>query len=179
MPQLVEFNLFDEFTGEQQFHSIKRKKSNLGGGWVAFYKKALKKLVNDVPNLSTLRVYLLLATKQTYQKFVMTTQVQVQKELNMSNSTVYEALKWLKDNKYIQQHNVEGNIGYLLNADVTNCGGANKTKKKELWLLQEKRDEIIKLDEHIEKRQQILEKLDSLIMGLTTDPDADEEDEDE
>lgn len=179
LAQVMEMNLFDEHTGQQELHVVKRRKPKLGRGWMAFYKKALKRLIKEVPNLSTLKVYLWLASKQTYQKFVMTTQKQIQLDLKMSNSTVYESIKWLRENKYLQSHDVEGNSAFLLNAQVTTCGATSMTKKRELWLLQEHKDELQRMDADIAKKQEALDKLNGFIAALTTSDDADTEDEEE
>ena len=140
---IQEFNLFDDYTGEHILRSVKKVKPKLGRGWMAFYKKALKTLIQRVPNLSTLKVYLHLASKQTYQMFVMTTYSQIQKDLKMSSSTVYEALKWLKENEYLQVHSVEGNTGFLLNSNVTTQGAQTRKTKAEIWSLTKQKAEVM------------------------------------
>lgn len=176
-PTYAEFNLFDS-DGTQQYHSWYRtpQKSKLGGGWVAFYKASIKQLINDVPNLSTLKVYLFLASKQTFQKCVMVTPTTIQKELSMSSSTVAVALKWLKDNNFIQMYHIDGNTGWLLNPKSTVCGTATKREKEAIWNAGMERKKA-ELEEDLKKREALLESLDALIASKLSEGDDDDYDE--
>ena len=109
------------------------KKPRLAGDWIVFYKGQLKKLAESNVEASTLRVYLWLASKQTFENYVMTTRSTIAEKLNLSKITVHRAINWLICNGYLIEAKVEGNVGYLLNPDITTKGAKNKAEKQTLW----------------------------------------------
>lgn len=143
---------------------------------MAFYKRAVRRLCNDAPNLATLKVYLYLASKQTYQKFVMVGRKALVKELNLHINTVVNALKWLKENQYLQEHEIDGNTGWLMNPNITTMGANMQKSKSELWHLQ-KQKELAELERDIEVRQDMLATIDSLIAKNLIEGEFGEEEE--
>lgn len=109
------------------------KKPRLAGDWIVFYKGQLKRLAESQVEASTLRVYLWLASKQTFENYVMTTRATIATKLNLSKITVHRAINWLIENQYLIEAKVEGNVGYLLNPDITTKGAKNKAERKGLW----------------------------------------------
>lgn len=172
--QYAEFNLFDA-EGNQTLHSQYKlpKTGKLGGGWVAFYKRSIRNLIAECPNFSTMKVYLYIASKQTYQKCAIVKNAHIMKTLNMSSSTVHEALKWLRDHDFMQKYTIDGNTGWLLNPSVTGCGGNSKKSKERLWRLGIERRKA-ELEKDIEKRKALLETLDGMIMKVISDEDEDD-----
>lgn len=172
--QYAEFNLFDA-EGNQTLHSQYKlpKTGKLGGGWVAFYKRSIRNLIAECPNFSTMKVYLYIASKQTYQKCAIVKNAHIMKMLNMSSSTVHEALKWLRDHDFMQRYTIDGNTGWLLNPSVTGCGGNSKKSKERLWRLGIERRKA-ELEKDIEKRKALLESLDGMIMKVISDEDEED-----
>ena len=172
--QYAEFNLFDA-EGNQTLHSQYKlpKIGKLGGGWVAFYKRSIRNLIAECPNFSTMKVYLYIASKQTYQKCAIVKNAHIMKTLNMSSSTVHESLKWLKNHDYMQKYTIDGNTGWLLNPSVTGCGGNSKKSKERLWRLGIERRKA-ELEKDIEKRKALLETLDGMIMKVISDEDEED-----
>lgn len=172
--QYAEFNLFDA-EGNQTLHSQYKlpKTGKLGGGWVAFYKRSIRNLIAECPNFSTMKVYLYIASKQTYQKCAIVKNAHIMKTLNMSSSTVHEALKWLRDHDFMQKYTIDGNTGWLLNPSVTGCGGNSKKSKERLWRLGIERRKA-ELEKDIEKRKALLETLDGMIMKVISDEDEED-----
>lgn len=170
----AEYNLFDQ-RGNMTLHSKYKlpKQGKLGGGWVAFYKRSIRALIDECPNFSTMKVYMYIASKQTYQKCAIVKNTHIMKTLHMSSSTVFEALKWLRENDYLQRYEIDGNTGWLLNPSVTGCGGNSKKSKEKLWRLGIERRKA-ELEKSIEKRQALLETLDEMIMKTIQDEDDDE-----
>lgn len=126
-----EFNLFED-DGKLVSSTISRRKK-LGGDWVAFYKGPLKSLAEaDVP-AATLRVYLWLASKQTFDKFVMTTPTAIANALGLTYESIRKSIRWLETNQYLQVHKIEGNNGYLLNPEKTTRGAKGNADKKLIW----------------------------------------------
>lgn len=172
------YDLFDA-EGQQVLHSVRRKKSTLGGGWVAFYKKRIRQLIVDCPNFATFKVYMMLASKQTYQKFVIITTTKLAELLNLNRSTVSESLTWLQNNGYLQRHKVDGVTGWLLNAKVTICGAVSKPSKEELWDLTERRNKIDQLDVEISKREALKAALDRMIRANINEEEYSDDEFDE
>ena len=170
----AEYNLFDQ-KGNRTLHSQYKlpKQGKLGGGWVAFYKRSIRALLEECPNFSTMKVYMYIASKQTYQKCAIVKSTHIMKTLHMSSSTVFEALKWLRENDYLQRYEIDGNTGWLLNPSVTGCGGNSKKSKERLWRLGVERRKA-ELEKSIEKRQALLEALDAMIMKTIQEEDEDE-----
>lgn len=111
------------------------KKQRLRGDFVVFYKGQLQRLATEATELSTIKIYLFLASKQTFESYVMTTRKTIGEKLNLSYITVHRSINWLIDHGYLIEAKVEGNTGYLLNPDVTNRGPKNKEMKSKLWEL--------------------------------------------
>lgn len=173
-----EINLFDN-AGNQIYSGLKKTNNKtLGSGWVAFYKKKIRQLINECPNLSTMKVYMWLASKQTLEALVMATPQGIIEATSMSRERVFSALKWLQDNDYIQKHQADGNIGWLLNPKVTVNGGEQKKRRSEIWDLYKKKEHA-QLEEDVEKRKTLIATLDSLIDErlVETNEEADEFDE--
>ena len=103
-----------------------------------FYKKQLKQLAIDAPPLSVLRIYLYLASKQTFDTYVLVTPTKIMKDLGIAKRTFYDGIKYLKENGYVQQHEHDGNIAWLLNPSLTTRGRGNNDIKAALWALTEK-----------------------------------------
>lgn len=175
-------NMFTEFNiwtpgGEQVLHRVsKMPKGKLGRGWVAIYKKAVRKLIIECPSYNTLRIYLFLASKQTYEKVVIVAAKTVIEALNINISSFTRGIKWLIEHEYIKPMVVDGVRGWILNPQVTVCGASSKNGKQRLWTLQ-KNKERAQLEEDIEQRKKLIETLDQLIMeNLTEEEDNDDED---
>lgn len=105
---------------------------------MAFYKKPLKKLAIDAPANSVYRVYLYLASKQTFQTFVIVSPKKIMQDLGITDKTYYSAISYLKENGYIQQHEHDGNIAWLLNPNITAKGSANQPVRNALWSITNK-----------------------------------------
>lgn len=127
--------LFDEDTGEiqSQWSTIGKYKSELGDDWIVFYKKSLVRLVQEVPKLSIMKVYMRLCAYQTFQSQVMVSMNHVAKELDMTYKTVWHAFQWLLKYNYIKKVNVEGLTGWVINPNVSTCGRKAAKEKQKLW----------------------------------------------
>lgn len=126
-----EYNLFDDY-GEL-ISSTVRRKPRLRGDWIVFYKKPLRKLAEEAPDLATVKIYLWLASKQTFEDYVMTTRKQISITLGFTRQTVAKAIAWLTAHHYLTEQDVEGNRGYLLNPDITVKGAGKKESVSKRW----------------------------------------------
>lgn len=136
----VAWRRFSQFNakGELVSETVTARPRQLGGEWIVFYKKALKQLVMDCPALSVCRIYLYLASKQTFETFVIVTPAKIMADLQIARKTFYDGIKWLKENGYVQQHEHDGNIAWLLNPSKTTRGSGKQSVKNALWSLTNK-----------------------------------------
>ena len=124
--------------GELLSDTVTSRPRRLEGEWIVFYKKPLKQLAISAPPLSVLRIYLYLASKQTFETYVIVTPAKIMQDLGMAKRTFYDGIKYLKENGYVQQHEHDGNIAWLLNPTLTTRGRGNQTVKNALWSLTNK-----------------------------------------
>ena len=124
--------------GEVLSDTVTSRPRRLEGEWIVFYKKPLKQLAISAPPLSVLRIYLYLASKQTFETYVIVTPAKIMADLGMAKRTFYDGIKYLKENGYVQQHEHDGNIAWLLNPTLTTRGRGNNTVKNALWTLTNK-----------------------------------------
>lgn len=184
MPDM--YAVYDLFTGkgEQVLHTVKKKRVGLGQGWIAMYKRAIRRLINECEQLSTLKIYLFLASKQSYQKLIYITPKAIQDELGMAKKTVFTALRWLEKQGYIQRHIIDGNRAILMCPAQTICGTGTKPSKEKLWSYTEKLRAVeampAQLDEDIRKRRELLDAYEKLIKGvIRLDDDVEQPTEEE
>ena len=70
--------------------------------------------------------------KQEFDDGINTIKQAVADSLKMSYDNVMRGFKWLKENKYVKEHKVNGQTQFLLNPNVTTCG-KNRKAKLALW----------------------------------------------
>ena len=124
--------------GELISDTVTSRPRRLEGEWIVFYKKPLKRLAIDAPPLSVLRVYLYLASQQTFETYVIVTPKKIMQDLEMARRTFYDAIRYLKENGFVQQHEHNGNIAWLINPTLTTRGRGNQAVKNALWSLTNK-----------------------------------------
>ena len=80
--------------GELISDTVTSKPRRLEGEWIVFYKKPLKQLAIEAPPLSVLRIYLYLASKQTFETYVIVTPSKIMSDLGMAKRTFYDGIKY-------------------------------------------------------------------------------------
>lgn len=138
--QRVAWRRFAQYNavGELISDTVTSRPRRLEGEWIVFYKKPLKQLAIDAPPLSVLRVYLYLASQQTFETYVIVAPSKIMKDLGMARRTFYDAIRYLKENGFVQQHEHNGNIAWLINPTLTTRGRGNQTVKNALWSITNK-----------------------------------------
>ena len=75
----------------------------------------ISELVNSVPNLATIKVYLqLYKMSKVDNNGVSTTKKAVADELKLSYPIIFSSFKWLKENGYIKETKVNGQTKFIL-----------------------------------------------------------------
>lgn len=138
--QRVAWRRFAQYNavGELISDTVTSRPRRLEGEWIVFYKKPLKRLAIDAPPLSVLRVYLYLASQQTFETYVLVSPKKIMQDLEMARRTFYDAVRYLKENGFVQQHEHNGNIAWLINPTLSTRGRGNQTVKNALWSLTNK-----------------------------------------
>lgn len=141
---LRQISLFDSETGELISSNQQMSGTRLKEGWIVVYKEALRKLLKEAPNYSTVKVYLYIATAQDYDTVTMITTPFIAKEASMSYQAAWRATKWLIQNSYIKRADINGSEGFIVNPMISTCGRKNFEEKlnafKEADVLKEFKD---------------------------------------
>lgn len=126
-----EFRLFED-DGSLVAKTV-RKGTMLGEGWFVMYKEAVQRLLKECPNFATFKVFIQLASYQTYDVYVYVSIRQVATDLGMTYRTAWGCVKWLEAHKYLRRELQNGTPVFLLNHLVTTCGKKSLPAKSKLW----------------------------------------------
>lgn len=126
-------SLFDESTGELFSRVEKNTSTILGGEWIVFYDSAIRKILEDNPDYSTVKVLLQLMSMQTFDVYTITTIQNVARKLKMSYKTAWSAVKWLEKNNYLKRSKVNGANAFILNPSMTTRGRSSMAQKRTVW----------------------------------------------
>ena len=138
-----QIKLIDDVTGEFISSNEQKLGTKLKEGWIVVYKKALVKLLEECPNFATLKVYLRIASAQTYDTITYITTPYIAKTLGMTYQTAWNAVKWLIRNKYIKKsQNKTGANGFIVNPFVSTCGKHNFDEKANVFYGEEGHAEV-------------------------------------
>ena len=125
------FSVVDPETGEVLHETVKYGSQN-GEGWMIVYRDAYMQLTLEAPDFVTSKVFTVLMTKQPFEGGIKMTKKAIADKLGVSRTAVWQAIKWLKENRYIKETKTDGVPEFLLNPNVTTCG-KNKKAKIALW----------------------------------------------
>ena len=128
---ITEYNLYDN-TGKQMTHVVKEKRSSLGKGWVAMYKKATRELVVRLQPLQ-LKMFVYLCLKQSYELYVVITNKELAKQLGASYNRVLEGMRELERMNILRRGRFDGLSLIVINPMYTVCGATTKGQRLELW----------------------------------------------
>lgn len=103
--------------------------------WFVMYKEGLSRMLTEIPNFATLKVFLKLCSLQTYEPIVVTSTSFIAKELGIAYKTAWESIKWLTQHNYVKRTTHNGLSGFLLNLDITTCGKSSYGEKQKAWAL--------------------------------------------
>lgn len=133
MGTIQQFSLYDEKTGELISRTVKKKIRKIEGDWIVFFTKPLTKLIESTNESAIIRVYLWLASKQTFNDYVLVDRKTIYESLRISRMSCYKALKWLMKNNYVSEVKQDGIKGFFINPNVTTKGSKNFKEKKSKW----------------------------------------------
>lgn len=143
MGTIQQFSLYDETTGELISKTTKKTIKRLVGDWIVFFAKPLAKLVESTNEAAIIRVYLWLASKQTFNDYVFVDRKTIYETLKISRMSCYKALKWLMKNEYISEVKQDGIKGFFINPNVTTKGSKNFKDKRNKWSFEILKEKVI------------------------------------
>ena len=149
MPTVKQFSLYDEETGELISRTTRKEIKKIEGDWIVFFAKPLTKLIEQTNESAIIRVYLWLASKQTFNDYVLVDRKTIYESLKISRMTCYRSIKWLVSNGYISEIFHDGNKGFFLNPNVTTKGSKNFKEKKNKWSFEILKKDIKETDNNI------------------------------
>lgn len=127
---------YTDENGELLSSVTKTKKYQNGGGFVISYTEKMCDFLAKVTTGSVVRVFLYIAHNQNYGTDGKTfgwraSHKYLQNILRMDKSTLWEALKYLKDNYLVHVGKVEGYTEFMVNPDYITIGQDKKTRRQE------------------------------------------------
>ena len=149
MSTIKQFSLYDEKTGELISRTTRKEVKKIEGDWIVFFAKPLTKLIEQTNESAIIRVYLWLASKQTFNDYVLVTRKAIVDSLKISRMTCYRSIKWLVDNGYISEVTLNGNKGFFLNPNVTTKGSKNFKDKRNKWAFEILKKDIKETDDNV------------------------------
>lgn len=142
MAIIKEFNLFelDEDSGEVSPMGSTRvyKGSPLGKGWFIVYDKAIDALLEREAPYTAWKLYFKLIRMHDYGTELRCQKKYLIKELGVTPTAFYNALRWLKENNFVTETTVMGQGAFVLNPDLAGRGSKSVKTRRGLWSLSPK-----------------------------------------
>lgn len=112
-------------------HSSKVRNKN-GGGFVLSYMSKATDLMIKCTSPSALRIFGIIAHKQTYTGGFRTNKKYFQDVLHIDRKSVYSGLKWLEENNIINVLRIDGSLEFMVNPEYVTIG-TDKTARTRIW----------------------------------------------
>lgn len=131
--RVVKTEVIDNETGEV-FSSREIYGTNNGSGWVINYRQASQELALKCTSAVTFRVFhLLISLQENYgDKGVICSRKWIQNTLNISRKSVYNALVWLIQHRFIIEADFNGMTEFFFNPSKVTIG-RDKAKRMRRW----------------------------------------------
>lgn len=137
-----QFTLFDD--EGTIIKSTTYSDEGLNTGWIVMYKKNIIEILNKCKELTKLKVFMFLASQQTYDSIVVANMAYISKQLKISYKSTWLAIKWLEENQIVVRIVKNGVHGFLINPKYTTCGRKSLKEKRSLW------DRMIMTEKHVD-----------------------------
>lgn len=151
----VEVNKYDH-SGRQQFHVVREQRTRIGRGWIAVFKKEFLSSMLSLSELQ-LKTLLVLSAKQSYDPFVVITPLKIAEILKASYNRTAGAVRDLIRRRLIRKVNVDGVMVFMINPALTICGTSTLEKRREIWQLLDRVDDLDSLIKEIDVDETISE----------------------
>lgn len=131
----VETTIYDE-KGDLVAQSTRSYRYQNGSGFVISYTEKMCEFLEKVSSGSIVRVFLYIAQRQSYGTDGKTfgyrcSHKYLYKVLNLDRSTLWDALKFLKDNYLVHVGQIDGTYEFMVNPQYITIGSDKKTRMNE------------------------------------------------
>lgn len=132
---VVETSTYDE-NGELIAQSLRPFRPRNGSGFVISYTEKMCEFLEKVSSGSIVRVFLYIAQRQSYgtdgRVFgYRTSHKYLRQVLRIDRSTLWDALKFLKDNFLVHVGKIDGTYEFMVNPQYITIGSDKKTRMNE------------------------------------------------
>lgn len=128
---------YDE-NGELIFSSVKRPRYKNGGGFVISYTSKMSEFIASVSTGSIVRTFLFIAHHQSYGNDGIfgyrCSHKHLQMVLGLQKSTLWDALKYLKEHHLIVENKVDGATEFMVNPSYVTIG-ADRNLRERMWIM--------------------------------------------
>lgn len=128
-----QISLWDQDTGELVASYTPNKGTPMGEGWFTMYKEQTLKLLESGCPPSTLKVFLKLCCMQSYDAHIYASRQYLRESLGITRKTLWIALKWLIENDYILEEEINGQNTFVINPKASNCGRSAIGEKQQIF----------------------------------------------
>lgn len=122
--------------GQVLYDVVQRPRYQNGRGFVISYTAKLNEFLCRVSTGSIVRVFLYIAHNQSYgengQFGFRCSHKHIEQALRLDRTTVWDALKYLKDNRLVNETRVDGCPEFMVNPDYVTIG-ADKKLRVRVW----------------------------------------------
>ena len=121
--------------GEVLYDVVRRPRSRNGSGFVISYTAKLNDFLRRVSAGSVVRVFLYIAHNQSYgqngQFGMRCSHRHIEEALQLDRSTVWDALKFLKDKRLLNETRVDGCCEFMVNPEYVTIGADRNIRVRE------------------------------------------------
>lgn len=123
--------------GNVLYDTVQRPRSQNGSGWVISYTERMCDFLKKVTAGSCVRVFLYIAHHQSYghegHYGFRCSHKHIQETLSLDKSTLWDALKYLKEHQLVNVSRIDGSVEFMVNPDYVTVGTDKKSRQNE-WL---------------------------------------------
>lgn len=124
-------------SGEVVYDNVRRQRWQNGSGFVISYTEKISEFLSKVSTGSIVRVFLYIAHHQSYgqngQFGFRCSHRHIEQALRLDRTTVWDALKFLKDKSLVVENRVDGCTEFMVNPSYITIGADKKARERE-WI---------------------------------------------
>lgn len=124
-------------SGEVVYDNVRRQRWQNGSGFVISYTEKISEFLSKVSTGSIVRVFMYIAHHQSYgqngQFGFRCSHRHIEQALRLDRTTVWDALKFLKDKSLVVENRVDGCTEFMVNPSYITIGADKKARERE-WI---------------------------------------------
>ena len=124
-------------SGEVVYDNVRRQRWSNGSGFVISYTEKISDFLSKVSTGSIVRVFMYIAHHQSYgqngQFGFRCSHRHLEQALRLDRTTIWDALKFLKDKSLVVENRVDGCTEFMVNPAYITIGADKKARERE-WI---------------------------------------------